>query len=534
MISPRIFPYSIILFFFFLSTIKVLGQSFPTLQTDILHYHLEVEIRPESKSIKGINYISGKALSNGDKIHLQLSSALSADSILHHGLPVHFNHNNDLVEITLSKTLVKGEKFILAFYYHGKPVEAANPPWEGGFVWKKDSLNRVWAGVTCEGEGASIWWPCKDQWEDEPDSMKLAFIVPSHLDLITNGKKLATEVVSDNRTRHIWKVSYPINHYNVTFYLGHYSHFIDTLNSNGEATPLDYFVLDYNLNKAKTHFKQVNIILQVFNKLFTPYPFSKDGYALIEAPYWGMEHQSAIAYGNNYRNDVLGLDFIIIHETAHEWWGNNISAADHGEMWIHEAFATYSEALLFEEIYGKNKAIEYLLYQQGKIENEFPMLGPLKEDFNEWPDADIYFKGSWMLHSLRNCLNNDTLWFNSLKGIQEKFRYSTISTNDLVLYLSRVNNQNLQPFFDRFLKFARPPQLTWYVTKKKGKRRFYFKWDSLVEDFKMPFELKTPDKTYRPEGTTNWNSIEISGKNAKIDFLMSAFYYSTKETKPSK
>lgn len=534
MISPRILPYNFILFFLFLSWTKVLGQGFPTLKTDILHYNLEVEIRPESKSLKGLNYISGKALSNGDKINLQLSSALSADSILFEGKPVPFNHNQDLVEIALSRALEKGENFNLAFYYHGKPVEAANPPWQGGFVWKKDSLNRLWAGVTCEGEGASIWWPCKDQWEDEPDSMKLAFIVPSDLDLITNGKKLATEVLSDNRTRHIWNVSYPINHYNATFYLGHYAHFSDTLNSEGDAIPLDYFVLDYNLNKAKTHFKQVNIILQVFNKLFTPYPFTKDGYALVEAPYWGMEHQSAIAYGNNYRNDVLGLDFIIIHETAHEWWGNNVSAADHGEMWIQEAFATYSEALLFEQIYGKSQAIEYLLYQQGKIKNEFPMLGPLQEDFNDWPDADMYFKGSWMLHSLRNYLNTDTLWLNSLKGIQEKFRYSTISTDDLVLYLSSVHNQNLKPFFDRFLKFASPPLLLWNITKKKGKCRFYFKWDSLVEDFKMPFELKSADKIYRAEATTDWNSIEINGKNPSIDFLMSDFYYSTKAAKQSK
>lgn len=496
-------------------------------KTDIIYYDLQVAISPEQNSLSGVNYITGRAISKGNKIQMKLSQALSADSIFWGTSKTEFHHKGDILEITVKASLQVGDEFYLSVFYHGTPVKAANPPWDGGMVWEKDSLNRHWAGVTCEGEGAKIWWPCKDEWSDEPDSMSMSFTVPSELALISNGRLIRKQDLGDGRTMHRWSVSYPINLYNVTFYLGNYRHFSDTLIVNGLVLPLDFYVLDYNLQKAQAHFQQTKQILNTFQTLFGPYPFPQDGYALVEAPYWGMEHQSAVAYGNNYQNDVLGMDFIIIHETAHEWWGNNVSASDHGEMWIHEAFATYSEALLFEKIYGAEKATAYLLHQKEKIQNAVPML--VNEGFNDWPDADMYYKGSWMLHSLRNYLGNDSLWFSSFRKFQQEYKYSIVTTEGVVSFFSREADQDLKPFFKRYLRFATPPELLYYISKYKGRWILHYRWDCNVNDFRMPFEVTSGKESLTLEAGTEWQKIELGKKKPKPDFNSSRFYYTIRE-----
>ncbi|HXA01346.1 MAG TPA: M1 family aminopeptidase, partial [Cytophagaceae bacterium] len=310
-----------------------------------------------------------------DKMQVDLFAGMYIHRVMHHGISISFKRDSNAVYIQFASTQQKGKEDSITIYYSGSPHIAANPPWDGGIVWSKDSLGRPWAAVACEAIGASVWWPCKDHLSDEPDSMSMSFIVPEGLSCISNGNLTGVFTIP-GKSIYSWMVHYPINNYNVTFYIGHYSHFNDSLkNKEGKTLGLDYYVLDYNLSKAKKHFDIVKPMLLCYENLFGPYPFYRDGYALVEAPYWGMEHQGAIAYGNHFKTDMPGLDYIIVHESAHEWWGNSLSVADHGEMWIHEAFATYSEALVIERLHNYNTSLQYLADQKLNIKNQEPILG---------------------------------------------------------------------------------------------------------------------------------------------------------------
>lgn len=488
--------YFLVLFF---SSIATLSFSSDTIHARYKAYYYNLQIEPSftAKSLTGSNELYFSVLNPGQSIEVNLASQLDIDSILFRHQNLEYTRNQDKISIKFPDTLKALEQYRITIYYQGKPKEAINPPWDGGFVWQKDSIGRPWIGVACEGIGAKSWWPCQDSWDMEPDSMQITVVTPQNLAGISNGF-LYSKTHKGNKTYSTWKVSYPINLYCVSIGIGNYIHFSDTLlQQNGYKLPLDYYVLDYNEGKARKHFRQVPILLNSLEHYFGPYPFPEDGYALIETAYWGMEHQSGIAYGNKYISNFYDYDYIILHETAHEWWGNNITANDPGNMWIHEAFATYSESLLAEKLYNPQTAQNYLNKQRLKINNTHPVAGLLGINFHDHKDTDQYYKGSWMLHTIRNTVNNDTLWFACLKKIQTQYRYQTISREAVIDFLSKYLQQDLNPIFNQYLDYAELPILTFRLTQKKGKKLLELKWKAEAANFSLPVEFTIDNKTYQ-------------------------------------
>ncbi|WMJ72489.1 M1 family metallopeptidase [Cytophagaceae bacterium ABcell3] len=478
---------------------------------ELSFYDLQLRINPAQKSISGKNAIHYKSTRNHSKIQIDLFSNFIIDSVISSYEIAKIERDSNFIFVRFKNPVPQGAQNIVTIHYSGKPQEANNPPWDGGFVWSKDSLGRTWAGVAVEGIGASLWWPNIDHISVKPDSMHMAFEVPDSLVCASNGRLEKKIPLNDGYTRYHWKVTYPINNYNVTMNLAHYASFDDHyLSQSGDTLDLQYYVLDYNLEKAKKHFKQVHDIIGGFENLYAPYPFIRDSYKLIETSYWGMEHQSGISYGNNYKTDYFDFDYIILHESAHEWWGNSITAADHGELWIHESFATYTEALYIEKKFGYHAALQYLAHQKKMIKNKEPMLGPLHVNFHHWEHPDMYYKGAWMLHSLRHYVNNDDLWFQTFKDITNDLAYTIVNTQDIINYFSKKTGKDLQPFFDRYLKFASPPNFIYKIKKRKNHSILTYHWDKKTPDFDMPLDLIIDGKeVLRIYPTTQKQKIKI-------------------------
>ncbi|MGB3619348.1 MAG: M1 family metallopeptidase, partial [Catalinimonas sp.] len=401
-----------------------------------------------------------------------------------------------------------------------------------GFVWRTDERDRPWVGVACEGTGASLWWPCKDHLSDEPDSMAISLTVPANLQAVANGQFRGRTLLDSGRTaRHDWFVSYPINTYNVTLNVGDYVHFDDVyVGTSGDTLALDYYVLRGREERARAHFEQVKPMLATYERLFGPYPFWRDGYALVEADYWGMEHQGAIAYGNGFENlPRWDFDYIIVHESGHEYWGNSVSCGDHAEMWIHESFCTYSELLFVEERFGRAASVAYAREQtrQYAIANQEPMLGPLGVNYTGWDDADMYYKGAWMLHTLRGTVRDDSLWFGALRGLAERFRRQVVTSEQVVGYLSRALGRDLRPFFAQYLLRAEPPQL---VYRSEGAGVAY-RWENAAPGFTMPLRVRTPGGTWRWVTPTDaWQRFEparrLRKRHRKLEADTDTFYVS--------
>jgi aminopeptidase N len=502
---------------------------------DVTYYNLSLNINIADKSLQGSNDIHLKVLSNTSQIQLDLFSNLIIDSIFLDKTQLSYEREGNAFFIFFPNELIKGESYIIRVFYEGNPVIAKKAPWDGGWVFSQDSLKRPWIGVACEGIGASLWWPMKDHLSDEPDSMRLHYTVPSYLTAVGNGILESTILnLPDNTTTYNWKVSYPINSYNVTCNIAHYTHIHDThVQANKDTLAIDYYVLDYNRQKAINHFKQVHPMLDCYEKYFGPYPFFKDGYAMVETPYWGMEHQSAIAYGNDYTNKIIDFDYIIIHESAHEWWGNNISVSDHAEMWIHESFTTYTENLLVEYSYGYDMSIRYLNLNKPLIKNESPIVGPLGVNFEGWGDSDMYYKGAWILHTFRSVLKNDSLWFSILENMQQDLALQTVNTETIIEYINKAAHVDYTWFFKQYLYEAKPPILEYQIEKKKKNIRVYYKWLNTEEDFKMAIPLKLSSKEVRYiTPTLQTQSIELKNKEYNKDFFNQNFnYYLLKQLK---
>jgi aminopeptidase N len=492
---------------------------------DVTFYQLNLKIDLSRKRIAGSGKICYKVIEEFNLIQIDLFSEMIIDKIMHQGESLIYQRDSNAVYVRFDERQKKGKEDSITIYYAGSPHAAINPPWDGGIIWSQDSLGRPWAAMACEAIGASLWWPCKDHLSDEPDSMSMSFAVAEGLSCISNGNLTGVTSYPGESVYH-WAVHYPINNYNVTFYIGYYSGFNQVhRNRSGETLNLDYYVIDYNLAKAKKHFDSVKPMLACYESLFGPYPFYKDGYALVESPYWGMEHQGAIAYGNHFSTDLFSLDFIIVHESAHEWWGNSVSIADHGEMWIHEAFATYAEALLLERLYDYKTSLEYLAHQKENIKNKEPILGPLHVNYHGWKDADMYYKGSWMLHTLRNTIGNDSLWFSIIKGLAIDFNKSIVNTEIIIDYISKKHGSDLHYFFEQYLKFTNPPRFIYQIKKKRKKNLISYKWDADVKDFKMPFMiLVNKSEQIRLNPTTDFQTVVFHGKIRDLEFPKDFFY----------
>lgn len=487
---------------------------------DVHYYNLSVDIDIQRKYINGTNEIYFTATDAAAPfLQIDLAAHYSITAVQVQGKPADYERHHRAVWIAVPP-LVEGDTGSVVISYKGRPQPAKMPPWDGGFVWKQDKEGNPWVGVACEGEGASIWWPCKDHFSDEPDSMRMTFTVPDSLIAVGNGKLERQQAVGD-KMAFTWRVNNTINPYNVSVNIGNYVSFDAKYLSQEtmDTLMLRYYVLAYNLNQAKKHFTQVTPMLQCFETHFGGYPFYSDGYKLVETPYLGMEHQSGIAYGNNYQKGYagfdqsgLGFDYIIIHESGHEWFGNSITASDLAEIWIHESFTTYSEAVYVECLHDKATANEYMRLQRKMVRNKQPIIGPLDLHFDGWADDnDQYYKGALMLHTLRQAVNDDDKWWAMLKGFSQQYRHQVISTDTVVAYFNQHIDFNVGPFFNQYLRHAALPILE--VNRDSigtVSHQFSFRWVTDVPDFQLPIpvngkmEMVTNDWRTVTTLTTDW------------------------------
>ena len=512
---------------------------------DVTFYDLKLKVIPFSQSIEGSNTIYYRATTDFKKMQIDLFANMEIINVLQNDKPVDFTREGNATFINFTEVQRKGKLYSIKINYQGKPQIARNPPWDGGFTWKKDSNGKDWIVVSCEGTGASLWFPNKDHLSDEPDSVRFTCAVPKGLMFVSNGNLRSTKElkqviqVSDNKalndikefpyTEFEWFVSYPINNYNITLNIADYANFKDTyIAQDGTNLELDYYVLKPNVEKAKNQFNQVKPMLACYEKYFGKYPFPKDGYALVETPYWGMEHQSAVAYGNNYKNNSYGFDFIIIHESGHEYFGNSLSCNDEAEMWIHESFTTYMEALYVECTQSYEKSIQYLENQKNNIRNKSPMLGIFNINYNH-PDSDIYYKGTWMLHTLRNVVNNDKIWFETLKGLATKFKIKNVTSEQIIEYFNQSTGKNLTPIFNMYLKTNHLPTLQYQVVAQGDETELRYRWKDAEDN--MPIKAGFGLQNYEViEPTKDWQKKsfpKIEGKEFKI--AAELFYIKTEK-----
>ena len=503
---------------------------------DVNYYHLSIDLAIESKSISGYNDITFTVIEESSKMQLDLFEALTIDSVVYKTELCKVTRQFDAFFIDLPFEFKIGDSPTIRVYYHGKPIAAKKAPWDGGFVWKKDPQGLPWIGVACQGLGASSWWPCKDHLSDEPDSMRITCSVPKEVQFIGNGN-LESDAILDDKRVSTWKVSYPINTYNVTLNIADYSHLQDVYISDSDTLALDYYVLKGNEEKAEKQFEQVKPMLAIYEKLFGPYPFWNDGYALVETSYLGMEHQSAIAYGNKYKPGYLGrypgnmdFDFIVIHESGHEYWGNSVSMNDIADMWIHESFCTYTEALYVEQLYGYNSMLEYLLYQKGFISGSSPILGVHGVN-RKGNSIDMYYKGSWMLHSIRNTVNNDSLWFSILTDIAKNYAIKNCDGEDIIDFICKKSGVDLNPIFKQFLAHAELPILRYKFKKIRGKLQVDYKWEATEANFNMPIEISVGNtKKIRIFPNAKYQRLNLGNRAKKsVKFSEELFLFEKKE-----
>ena len=495
---------------------------------NVTFYDLHLRINTSKHTIAGSNTIRFTIEQETNRIQLDAHAQLTIDSILLAGKIIRFEREGNILFILFPDRLPRGSNFTLTVYYHGKPAKALNPPWEGGFVWKKAKSSSVWAGVACEHLGASFWWPCKDHPTDEPDSMCMSFEVPKKYKVISNGTLEKTMEVSGGYRQYNWRVKNPINAYNVTFYIGDFSSFSQPYTDiNGISRTLHFYYLPENEEKAKSYFPFSTKVLKSYETHFGEYPFWSDGYALVESPYEGMEHQSAIAIGpaygkspySNYVYDVVKDDFLILHETAHEWWGNSVTAFDMSDAWLQEGFGTFAEFLYIEDNYGPEVYVRELDYKRQFVLNLWPLLGNRGVNDNAFIGSDIYDKGALLLQNLRASIDNDSLFFFVLHSFAVKNRYKVVSTEDFIAHVQAITGKDFTPLFNAYLKEVAIPTLVYSYLKEGDGILLNYRWKNVPPDFKMSFGLKLSNKKYiKLEGTSEKKSIRIS-KTSHFQFI---------------
>jgi aminopeptidase N len=491
---------------------------------DLLYYHLDVRIDPEKKSIAGKNTIRFKMLKEDTRIQLDLYSNLNVDRIVMGTTPLKYARELNTVWVDFPEALRAGRSYSIDFHYSGMPRETGR---FGGFAFGKDPAGKDWIITACEGQGASIWWPNKDQWRDEVENMDLSIAIPNGLVDVSNGKFTGKTDLGDGYTRWDWHVAYPINNYSVSVNIGNYVHFADRL----DDLPLDFYVLPGSLEKAKQQFAQAKPMLQAYEHFFGEYPFKKDGFKLIEVPYSGMEHQSAVTYGNRFANGYLErdwtgvgvslkFDFIIIHESGHEWFGNAVSAADVSDMWIHEGWTTYLEALYVEHLFGPADALKYINGYKSKVGNRQPII--TQRGIHRSPSQDQYFKGALFLHTLRNVVNDDARWWKTIREVFQHFKYQNILTEDLVQFMNQQLGQNLTPMFDQYLRRTELPTLELAFNDADG--TVAYRWKADERAFAMPVKVGTRDKWEIIQPTTDWKIMKTPLKKDQFEVATDLFY----------
>jgi aminopeptidase N len=474
---------------------------------DLLFYHLDLRVDPDKKFITGTNTIRFKMLQDGTRIQLELYPTLQIEKVAMGKTTLKYERDGGTFFVDFPKTLRSGHTYSVDVHYSGSPTETGR---FGCFTFKKDTSGHPWINTACEEEGASVWWPNKDQWRDEPQQgMKISVAIPNALMDVSNGKFVGKKDLGDGYTRWDWAVHYPINNYDVALNIGNYVHFGDKF----RGLPLDYYVLPEELEKAKVQFAQVPGMMKAYYHYFGEYPFKKDGYKLIEVPYAGMEHQSAVAYGNHFKNGYLDrdwtgvgisprFDFIIIHESGHEWFGNSITAADKSDMWIHEGWTTYMESLYVEYNYGHDDAIKYLNGLQKKVKNDRPII--TQRGANAEPPQDQYFKGALFINTLRSIVNDDARWWALLHDFYQHFKYQNIMTEDVVQYFNQQTGMELTPVFDQYLRHTAIPTLELKFDAAAG--TVSYRWQADEKALAMPVRVGLKEHWEIIHPTTEWQT----------------------------
>ena len=499
---------------------------------DVLHYDILVMPDIINQKIKGENTIIFK--DNGaDILQIDLQDPMQIDSIKEETTTVFFEREGNVYWLKLKK---KNEPFVInrkiSVFFQGKPKVAVNAPWDGGWIWKTDKFNNPWITVACQGLGASCWFPCKDSQEDEPDSgANIRILVPDSLVAISNGRMIKKSSPQKGYSVYEWQVRNPINNYNIIPYIGKYKHFSKTYQGLKGNLDMDFWVLEYNLEIAKMQFKDATRMMKAFEYWFGPYPFYEDGFKLVEAPHLGMEHQSAIAYGNQFKKGYLGTDlsgsgyglnwdFIIVHESGHEWFGNNITSKDIADMWIHESFTNYSETLFTEYYYGKKAAQKYITGLRKRIDNDKPIIGPY--GVNKEGSSDMYDKGGNMIHTIRQLINNDETFKSILKGLNKDFYHQTVTSEQIENYISKKSGIRLNEIFDQYLRTTKIPLLEYYFNEDN----LYYKWSNTIEHFEMPVKVSIDNKKEQWIYPTNneFKRIKIK-KSTKHELKLDENFY---------
>jgi len=491
---------------------------------DLLYYHLDIRVDPEKKFITGKNTIRFRMLKDDTRIQLDLTPALNIDKILLGTDVLKYEREFGAVFVDFPRTLKKGRSYSIDFYYSGTPVTTGR---FGAFTFGKDPEGHPWIYTACEGIGASMWWPNKDQWRDEVENMRISVTIPSNLVDVSNGKFVGKTDLGDGYTRWDWFIHYPINNYDVSLNIGNYVHFSDQLGD----LPLDFYVLPEDLDKAKKQFVQAKGMLEAYQHYFGEYPFKKDGYKLIEVPYSGMEHQSAVTYGNHFANGYLErdwtgvgispkFDFIIIHESGHEWFGNSVTAADPSDMWIHEGWTTYLESLYVEYTFGHEDAIKYLSGYKLKVQNQRPIIA--ERGINAEPPQDMYFKGALFINTLRSIVNDDARWWKLLHDFYQHFKYKNIMTEDVVAYFNQHTGMDLTPIFNQYLRHAAIPTLELKFDESAG--TVSYRWQVDEAGFTMPIRVGKKDNWQIIEATTEWKTMPTSLKKGDFDVATDLYY----------
>ncbi|ELR72111.1 Peptidase M1 family protein [Fulvivirga imtechensis AK7] len=490
---------------------------------DLTYYHLDVAVDPEKKTVEGKNTIQYKVLTSHDVMQIDLQEPMKIKKVTYKGKELEFQREGNVYWIKFNEKQEKGASNAIIVHFGGQPQVAKNPPWDGGFTWQKDEKGNHFIANANQGAGASIWWPCKDHMYDETDSMTISVTVPEHLMDVSNGRLIKTERNKKAKTKtYHWFVSNPINNYGVNVNIGDYVHFGETYDGEKGKLDCDYYVLRHNLEKAKIQFKDAKRTLEALEHWFGPYPFYEDSYKLVEAPYLGMEHQSSVTYGNNYQNGYKGkdlsgsgwgltFDFIIIHESGHEWFANNITNRDNADMWIHESFTAYSENLFLDYHNGKDASSAYVLGTRSAIQNDRPIIGFY--DVNHRGSSDMYYKGANVLHTLRQIVNDDEKWRGILRGLNKEFYHQTVTTTQIENYLGEKTGRDLSAFFDQYLRDTRIPTLEYRV--REG--ILFYRWANTVSGFTMPVKVFINDTEHRLEATNHWNMLENIPENPVVE-----------------
>ena len=480
---------------------------------DLLHYNLDFKVDPSSKSIEGSNLIRYEVLSQNQLMQIDLQPPLEITAVLENNKELNYKRDGNVYYIQLKKNQQIGTINEIIIHFKGAPKISNNPPWDDGFTWEKDNNGTDFIATSCQGGGSSIWWPSKDHMYDEPDQgIELSITAPKHLISVANGRLIQTKENSNKTNTTSWKVVNPINNYGVNINIGDYVHFTEKYKGKKGVLDCDYYVVSYNLEKAKKQFNEVSRTIEAFEHWFGPYPFYEDSYKLVEVPYLGMEHQSSVTYGNGYQNGYKGIDlsgtgwglkfdFIIVHESGHEWFANNITNIDIADMWIHESFTAYSENLFLDYHFGTEASNAYVTGTRKKILNDKPIIG--NYDVNNSGSSDMYYKGANMLHTLRQIIDNDEKWRSILVGLNKDFYHQTVTTKQIEDYIDKFFKIDLKPFFDQYLRTIKIPTLEY----KLEHNNIFYRWSNIVDGFSIPVNVFINSNSEWIKPTSRWKKL---------------------------